>query len=63
MTEQAAYFAALNDGFSKEPGEYWSAAEAEISPYSNRYSATTSAACLTQLPDRESSAAAVISTS
>ena len=31
MTEQAAYFAALNDGFSKEPGEYWSAAEAEIS--------------------------------
>ncbi len=30
MIEQAAYFAALNDGFQKGPGEYWAQAEAEI---------------------------------
>lgn len=30
MIEQAAYFAAENDGFSKEPAEYWAQAEATI---------------------------------
>ena len=30
MIEQAAYFAAENDGFSKEPAEYWANAEALI---------------------------------
>lgn len=30
MIEQAAYFAAENDGFSKEPATYWSQAEAAI---------------------------------
>ena len=30
MTEQAAYFAALNDQFKKDPCEYWNAAQAEI---------------------------------
>jgi hypothetical protein len=30
MIEQAAYFAAENDGFSKEPAEYWAYAEASI---------------------------------
>ena len=30
MIEQAAYFAAENDGFSKDPCEYWSKAEAAI---------------------------------
>ncbi len=31
MIEQAAYFAALNDGCTKAPVEYWTQAEAEIS--------------------------------
>ena len=31
MIEQAAYFAAENDGFSREPAEYWAQAEAAIS--------------------------------
>ncbi len=30
MIEQAAYFAGLNDGFSKDPAEYWARAEYEI---------------------------------
>ena len=30
MIEQAAYFAAENDGFSKDPAEYWAQAEAAI---------------------------------
>ena len=30
MIEQAAYFTAENDGFSKEPSEYWAQAEAAI---------------------------------
>jgi len=30
MIEQAAYFAAENDGFSKDPAEYWAVAEASI---------------------------------
>jgi hypothetical protein len=30
MIEQAAYFAAENDGFSKGSSEYWAAAEASI---------------------------------
>jgi hypothetical protein len=30
MIEQAAYFAAENDGFSKEPSEYWARAEASV---------------------------------
>ncbi len=35
MIEQAAYFAALNDGFSKDPGTYWSQAEKEINAMVN----------------------------
>ncbi len=31
MIEQAAYFTAENDGFSKDPIAYWSQAEAAIS--------------------------------
>jgi len=30
MIQQAAYFAAENDGFAKEPNEYWTQAEASI---------------------------------
>jgi hypothetical protein len=30
MIEQAAYFAAENDGFSKDPSDYWAASEASI---------------------------------
>jgi len=30
MIEQAAYFAAENDGFSKDPTSYWTAAEKSI---------------------------------
>lgn len=30
MIEQAAYFAGQNDGFSKDPAEYWAQAEAQI---------------------------------
>ena len=30
MIEQAAYFTAENDGFSKDPSEYWAKAEAAI---------------------------------
>lgn len=30
MIEQAAYFAAENDGFCKDPSEYWAQAEASI---------------------------------
>ena len=30
MTEQAAYFAVLNDQFKKDPCEYWNAAQEEI---------------------------------
>lgn len=30
MTETAAYFAAVNDNYSKEPFEYWKQAEKEI---------------------------------
>ena len=30
MIEQAAYFAAENDGFSKDPSEYWAKAEESI---------------------------------
>jgi len=30
MIEQAAYFAAENDGFSKDPASYWATAEASI---------------------------------
>lgn len=30
MIEQAAYFAAENDGFAKDPAEYWAQAEASI---------------------------------
>ncbi|HEY5654142.1 MAG TPA: DUF2934 domain-containing protein [Pontiella sp.] len=30
MIEQAAYFTAENDGFSKDPAEYWTQAEASI---------------------------------
>ena len=30
MTEQAAYFAALNDQFKKDPCEYWNTAQEEI---------------------------------
>ena len=30
MIEQAAYFAAENDGFGKDPAEYWAQAEASI---------------------------------
>ena len=30
MIEQAAYFNAENDGFSKDPGVYWAQAEASI---------------------------------
>lgn len=30
MIEQAAYFAAENDGFSKDPATYWATAEASI---------------------------------
>ncbi|MBN2164065.1 MAG: DUF2934 domain-containing protein [Pontiellaceae bacterium] len=30
MIEQAAYFAAENDNFSKNPAEYWAQAEASI---------------------------------
>lgn len=30
MIEQAAYFAAENDGFSKDPAAYWAEAEAAI---------------------------------
>jgi hypothetical protein len=30
MIEQAAYFAGQNDGFRKDPAEYWTQAEAQI---------------------------------
>jgi hypothetical protein len=30
MIEQAAYFAAVNDGFKKDPTAYWAQAESEI---------------------------------
>jgi len=30
MIEQAAYFAALNDGFSQDPSLYWTQAEAQV---------------------------------
>jgi len=30
MIEQAAYFAAENDGFKKDPTDYWTTAEASI---------------------------------
>ncbi|WP_372808603.1 DUF2934 domain-containing protein [Pontiella sp.] len=30
MIEQAAYFAAENDGFAKNPADYWAVAEASI---------------------------------
>lgn len=30
MIEQAAYFTAENDGFSRDPSEYWAQAEAAI---------------------------------
>jgi len=30
MIEQAAYFAAENDGFGRDPSEYWAQAEATI---------------------------------
>ena len=30
MIEQAAYFAALNDGFSQDPSHYWTQAEAQV---------------------------------
>ena len=30
MIEQAAYFTAENDGFRKDPAEYWAGAEAAI---------------------------------
>jgi hypothetical protein len=30
MTEKAAYYAALNDNFSQDPGDYWKAAQIEI---------------------------------
>ena len=30
MIEQAAYFAAVNDDFQKDPAEYWVQAESEI---------------------------------
>ncbi|MDF7808951.1 histone H1-like repetitive region-containing protein [Pontiellaceae bacterium B12219] len=30
MIEQAAYFAAENDGFKKDPSDYWAVAEASI---------------------------------
>ena len=30
MTEQAAYFAALNEQFKKDPCEYWNTAQEEI---------------------------------
>ena len=30
MIEQAAYFAAENDGFQKDPSDYWAQAEASI---------------------------------
>ncbi len=30
MIQQAAYFAAQNDGFQKDPSSYWAQAEAEI---------------------------------
>jgi hypothetical protein len=30
MIEQAAYFAAVNDGFQRDPAAYWTQAEAEI---------------------------------
>ena len=35
MIQQAAYFAAENDGFSKEPTEYWTQAEASINAMIN----------------------------
>jgi hypothetical protein len=35
MIQQAAYFAAENDGFAKEPTEYWSQAEASITSMIN----------------------------
>ena len=35
MIEQAAYFAAENDGFSKEPAEYWAGAEASVNTMVN----------------------------
>ncbi len=35
MIEQAAYFAALNDGFSKDAGTYWVKAEKEINAMVN----------------------------
>lgn len=35
MIEQAAYFAALNDGFSKDAGTYWTQAEKEINAMVN----------------------------
>ena len=30
MIEQAAYYAAVNDGFQKDPASYWTKAEQEI---------------------------------
>jgi hypothetical protein len=30
MTEKAAYYAAKNDNFAKDPSEYWAIAEKEI---------------------------------
>lgn len=35
MIQQAAYFAAENDGFSKDPAAYWTEAEAAISKMVN----------------------------
>jgi len=35
MIEQAAYFAAENDGFSKDPSDYWAQAEASINAMVN----------------------------
>jgi hypothetical protein len=35
MIEQAAYFAAENDGFSKNPADYWAVAEASVNSMVN----------------------------
>ncbi len=35
MIEQAAYFAAVNDGFQKDPAAYWMQAEGEINTMIN----------------------------
>ncbi len=35
MIEQAAYFAAVNDGFQKDPTTYWAQAEGEINALMN----------------------------